>query len=304
MSTTDCTLSMLVARPDLPFMMQTLPHRLRMLNFPFAERLVIMDTAPLTGNYAYRTDIGSLAELRARCEELRAASLVDRIVEIDCHNPAQQKIYTQQFSKKVRDTRDFRGYPNIGWVLAIAEATTDYVLYFDSDMLLYQAPKHNWVREGIDLLQKNPEILFVAPLPGPPTGDKTLKQRGVPYELDPRGFYRFKNFTSRKFLTDRRRFSGFLPLDPTYVSWKRRLLGLLTGQSAMETWEVMVSRKLAATNYIRADLTSPNAWTLHPAVRPPEFYEALPEIIAKIERGWFPPEQAGDYDLQLKTWLR
>jgi hypothetical protein len=34
----------------------------------------------------------------------------------------------------------------------------------------------------------------------------------------------------------------------------------------------------------------------------PAFLEALPSIIAKVEAGWHPPEQAGDDNLQLQLW--
>nr|WP_199313858.1 hypothetical protein [Leptolyngbya sp. FACHB-671] len=56
-------------------------------------------------------------------------------------------------------------------------------------------------------------------------------------------------------------------------------------------------------SYIRAVLGSPKAWTLHPIDRQPKFIKALPDIIQKIESGWYPSEQGGHYDLILKSWL-
>jgi hypothetical protein len=50
-------------------------------------------------------------------------------------------------------------------------------------------------------------------------------------------------------------------------------------------------------------LPSTDAWTVHPNLRSPEFLAALPQILAKIEQGWYPPEQAGQYDLQIQPWL-
>ncbi|NER84519.1 MAG: hypothetical protein F6K42_34365, partial [Leptolyngbya sp. SIO1D8] len=52
-----------------------------------------------------------------------------------------------------------------------------------------------------------------------------------------------------------------------------------------------------------ATLTDPNAWTLHPIDRGPEFIHHLPEIIHRVEAGDFPQEQAGYYDLKLNPWL-
>ncbi|WP_277882143.1 hypothetical protein [Oculatella sp. FACHB-28] len=41
----------------------------------------------------------------------------------------------------------------------------------------------------------------------------------------------------------------------------------------------MVSRRLEETEYVRAVLGSPKAWTLHPIDRKPKFIKALPDII-------------------------
>ncbi|NET73698.1 MAG: hypothetical protein F6K62_22975, partial [Sphaerospermopsis sp. SIO1G2] len=121
-------------------------------------------------------------------------------------------------------------------------------------------------------------------------------------------------FGSRVYLIDRQRFDQFLPLNVLWRSYKNKILNNLpttiktilnnaTGKGKLDSWEIMVSDKLEKTSYVRAVLESPLAWTLHPTVRTPEFLEALPEIIAKIESGWYPPEQAGYYDLILQHWL-
>jgi hypothetical protein len=76
----------------------------------------------------------------------------------------------------------------------------------------------------------------------------------------------------------------------------------LTGKGAFDSWEIMVSRKLEQSHYFRGALSNPKAWTLHPKDRSIEFIQALPQIIARIEVGDFPPEQAGHYDLISELW--
>ena len=44
------------------------------------------------------------------------------------------------------------------------------------------------------------------------------------------------------------------------------------------------------------------AWTIDPKDRSAEFIGALPNIIEKIEAGYYPLEQAGHYDLISKYW--
>ena len=76
----------------------------------------------------------------------------------------------------------------------------------------------------------------------------------------------------------------------------------MTGSGKLDSWEVMVSNKLEKTSFVRATIASPKAWTLHPLKRSPDFIQALPKIIEKIEEGWYPPEQAGHYDLKWELW--
>ncbi len=299
--TPSCSLSILVSRPDIAFMRQTVPHLVRSMNYPFLDRLLIADTAPLSGSYARRTDIGSLDDLRACCAGLVADGVIDRVVEVDHKSATQRRTYQGHFSRRLPETRDYRGCPSIARVLSIEEARGDYVACFDSDLLLYEAPGHSWIAEGIKVFEQVPDVMFVAPRPGPPRPDGGLRQ-GVEFQHDPRGFFKFNSFSSRDFLIDRRRFARLLPIEPGYVSWKRRLLSALTGASALQVWEVLVSEKLGKTHYFRADLDSPNAWTLHAADHGLKYLRALPGIIANVEKGLFPPAQAGDYDLSLDAW--
>jgi hypothetical protein len=145
--------------------------------------------------------------------------------------------------------------------------------------------------------------MFVSPLSGPPAPDGSLQQRGTPYREDPEGFYRIESFTSRKYLLDRFKLKKFLPLEPKYVSWKRRLLSRVAGGSALLSWEIMVAQHLKQTGFSRADLKTPQAWTLHTLDHGPTFLKELSRIISLVERGWYPREQAGDYDLRLEAWL-
>jgi hypothetical protein len=297
----NCTLSILVARPDVGFMMHTIPHLVKTCQFNFAERMLVMDTAPLSQEYQTRPGVGTQQELRDCCQALIAQGVIDKVIEIDYSAEEHKRVYTKHFGRIFMATHDFRGYPILGSLFAIEAAAGDYVLHFDSDMLLHQKPEHNWIQEGIDLLQKQPEVMFVSPLSGPPTHDGSLHQR-VSYERSA-GFYRFQDFTSRKFLVDRNRLTTILPLKPMWISWKRQLLSYFTRKSAMWSWEVMISNRLRETGYIRADLSSPKAWTLHTPDHGEDFIRSLPTVIKSVEAGNYPPAQAGDYDLHLSDWI-
>jgi len=313
MNDINCSLWILVARTDLPFMMHTIPHLVRMSRCNFSERVLALDTAPLSGDKVGRPGIGTLEQLRACCQQLVDEGIVDKVVDINYSSAYQNHVYLKHFGSPIQKTHNYKGYPILGTIFHIESAKSDYMLHYDSDMLLYQHPDYSWIEEGIKLLQQNPDVIAVRPLTGPPTPDGSIYQK-VPYQKDAKGFYKFKFFGSRVYLIDRRRFDQFLPLPIIWRSYRNRIFNLLpnniktvlnnaTGKNNLDSWEIMVSQKLEKTPYVRAVLDSPLGWTIHPPDRSPQFLNSLPDLIQKIESGWYPLEQAGHYDLKIKYWF-
>ena len=298
-----CSLSISVSRADVPFIMYTIPHMVRMCNHDFLERCLIIDTAPLSGEFESRPGVGSLSELRRCCEKLLREGVVDRLIDIDYSKEMVKRLYLKHFGKNIKFTYDFRGTSNYGSIFGMEAVKGDYVLHFDSDMLLYQKPGFSWIEAGMRLHDEDDRVMFVSPLSGPPTRDGSLKQRDVRYEFDEAGFYRFQDLTSRKYLLKKEKMNSFLPMEPVYVSRKRRLAALVTHKSPVWNWEIIVSEHLKKTGTLRADMVSSDAWTLHTPDHGEQFVRSLPQIVAKVEAGSYPGEQAGDYDLNLSLWL-
>lgn len=307
-----CSLWMMVARTDIPFMMHTIPHLVRMNNFPFQERVLAIDTAPLSGDKVNRPGVGTMAQLRDRVGQLLADGVVDRAVDINYEPSYRDYVYRKHFGSPIRPTHNYKGYPILGTIFKIEECQSDYMLHFDSDMLLYQRPDYNWIADGIALMAKHPTIMSIRPLTGPPRVDGRMHQI-FPYE-EAEGFYQFKFFGSRAYLLDRKGFEQLFPFPIIWRSFRHKFLdrlpvnlktGLnyLTGKGKLDSWEIMVSEKLERTDFVRAVLTNPQAWTLHPKDRSPEFITALPRIIEQIEAGSYPAEQAGYYDLKTELWI-
>jgi hypothetical protein len=289
-------LDILVSRTDVGFLPLTVPHLVRSCRFPFRRRRLLVDTRPLSGDYASRPGVGTMEDLHQRCHEFLRDGVVDTVQLIDYSEPVRREVMIRHFGVDPGSTHSAKGYPLYGMAYGIATAGTDYYLHFDSDMLLYQAPGASWVGDAIGLFQRDPDVLCVLPRPGPPTADGSLDQPYTGYSYDPRGHYVFKAFTSRKFLIDVARFESALPLRLRYLPGK-------PGRAPrLEPWEVLVSDLLRDSRYVRADLASPTAWTLHPRDHGPHFLQSLPEIISRVEQGWFPPGQAGKYDLVPELW--
>lgn len=312
MESLTCSIWFLVARTDVPFMMQTIPHIIRMCNYPFSQKVLAADISPLSGDYISRPCIGTLKELQQCCDTLLASGVIDKVINIDFSEDYQKKAYAKHLGKFVRHTHNFRGAPVLGYIFLLEEANSDYVVHFDTDMLIYQNSNYNWIEEGVKKLRQYPEIACVTPLSGPPTEDGFLHQK-VSYRRDSRGFYQFKQFTSRKFLFDVKRFEKLLPLR---ISWKlgrrlrnlpyllRMFASLLASGKKLDKWEKMVSNRLKETPYFRIDLDTPSAWALHSSyTHDHTFVKNLQHVIEKIEAGWYPPEQVGHYDLHLESWL-
>jgi hypothetical protein len=312
MGSPSCSLWFFAARTDVRFMMRTIPHLVKMSRFPFEERVIAIDTAPLSGDKKYRPGLGTLEELRECVRKLIEDGVIDRAVDFNYDPDYRARVYRKHFGYPLSSTHNYKGYPIFGSIFKIEDCRSDYMVHYDSDMMLYQEPDHGWIAEGIELMESHPEMMFARPLSGPPTPDGTIYSK-YPIEKDPDGFYRHKFFGSRAYLVNCRRYDRLLPLPILWRSYKNTFLdsfpgglkalgNVFTGKGKLDSWELMVSKQLENTDYYRATLTNPKAWTLHPVDRSPAFREAWPTIIQKIEAGIYPPDQAGYYDLIPELW--
>jgi hypothetical protein len=298
-----CALSILVARTDVPFIDKTIPALVRACQYDFCEVVLFVDTAPLQGAYKHRCGIGTHEDLLVACEALKHRNVVSRIEEIPYDRKEVRRLYDRFFNVDLGFTHDFRGAPIYGSLYSIAQTAGDYIVHFDSDILLYSKQGYSWIEHAIELVERNDEILFISPLSGPPSEDAVLHQGDISYRLDPRGFYVFKDFTSRKYLFSRVRLEESLPYEPLWISQKRKLLSGITSKSALWSWEIIVSKKLRDTHFIRADIKDPRAWTLHTPDHGPEFIQKLPHVIELVGKSQFPSSQRGHYDLKLHDWV-
>lgn len=296
-------------------MMHTIPHLVKACNFPFIERVLVVDTAPLSGDKIGRPGLGTMTQLREYCNELLDKGIVDKIIDIDYSKSYRKRVYKKHFGTTlIKPTHNYKGYPILGTIFSLEEMKGDYIVHFDSDMMLHQVADYCWITQGIELLKKRPEIMTIRPLAGPPTKDGSLHLQNS-LENDPDGFHAFKTFGSRVYLLDRKRFDDMLPFQ---VLWRRysnkfsvplpsaiqTVVNYIIGQGSLGSWEKMFSSCLAETSYVRANLDSTQAWTLHPKDRGETFIQALPKVIEKVEAGWYPPEQAGYYDMHLSHWVK
>ena len=302
MNKNNITLSILAAKTDVLWINQMLNHICGAHREYVDKILVFVDSAPLGPVFLKRPGIGNLNQLIEILRKIKSEGLIDDIIEINYNKKVRKQIYKKYFGYDLGVTHSFRGCPVYGSIYAIENTETDYVLHFDSDMLFHCSHNKNWLKEAINLLLNNPDIMFVAPHPGPPRQDGELQQHGLKYSKKDT-YFRFDDFSSRIYFLSKKKLEKILPIIPQYISWKRKLFQFLTGKSALRPWEINITYQIKAKKYIRADLRNPEAWTIHTPDHGPDFVKNLPAIIQKVEAGWFPESQAGDYDLILKDWL-
>ena len=94
MVTPSCSMWIMVARTDVSFMMHTIPHLVRMSNFPFEEKVLVVDTAPLSGEKVNRPGVGTMEELRNCTQLLLQHGVIDRIVDINYDPDFHRRVFS------------------------------------------------------------------------------------------------------------------------------------------------------------------------------------------------------------------
>jgi hypothetical protein len=77
----------------------------------------------------------------------------------------------------------------------------------------------------------------------------------------------------------------------------------VSGRGLLESWEKMVCKRAVEKGLMSAHIAD-KAWTVHPKDHDDVFIRELPDIIKKVESGWYPGEQAGLSDLKIEYWRR
>jgi len=209
---TDCAFVLLTSPRDSGFVGDILDHLLRMCSFPFREIILVVDDLPKSVPKEHRSLDAEFQDLTQRLQQNGA---VTRFVCLD--STPTGRLAKKYFGSRVSRMRDFRGIPMFGWIAGLETAETDFVVHFDSDILLHQAPNHNWIQAGMALIEKDPQVMFVSPLPGPPASDGHFYDQAVAPTFDDEGNLRFKTFSSRRFPVNKRRFENILPTPLMHV---------------------------------------------------------------------------------------
>ncbi|MGZ3460963.1 MAG: hypothetical protein ACXU86_20950 [Archangium sp.] len=301
---TAVTLQINLAPTDFPHARHILPHQLRQLASSVDEVLLVFDLHRSQGPRFAAAWEERRPKMEALLAELCAKYPRAKVREVD-YSPATASAMAERFfGGRPVPLKDSRGGPYYSYFFGLHAAAHEHVFHLDADMLL-GGGSPSWVSEAVRLLASRPELLSCAPHLGPPADDGRLRthqhMRGglEPDSSVPAGFL-LRRFSTRIFLMNRRRLVERLaPLKRKLAPPIHVLRALRAGNPPYREPENIITRAMEREGLRRLDFLgqSPGLWSLHPRWRSQEFYDALPEVIRRVEAGDMPEAQRGDDDL-------
>jgi hypothetical protein len=316
------TLQINVTPGDFPYAIHTLPHQLRQWAGQVHEVVFSLETHRSKGRYGEGWEHRD--SLREFLGALCTAEPKARVSVVDYSEGEHEAISSAFFGGRDVPQKDFIGYPFHGLFQGLQSARFDRVMHMDSDMM-FGGGSQSWVDEATELLAERHEILFCAPLSGPPTptGEipgrvraRAIRWGGVIHGREPGPIlgYRFGNVSSRVFLVDRARLrSELAPLRPRApailrglghrdgcrTTLRSLLRARLRGVSHFCLAEDLISEAMRKEKLVRVDYLGrdPGMWSLHPVAHSHDLYLELPRLVERVESGDLPEGQLGDFDV-------
>jgi hypothetical protein len=309
----DVTLQVNVAPIDLPHADATLRHHLRRWGFQVAQVIYTLDLSKSPGPRGADFEERRPA-MELLIDELAATSPAARAVSVDYAGDAVRRVGEMFFAGATPPAKDCYGAPFYGYFYGLAEVQTRYVLHMDCDML-FGGGSQTWIAEAIELLGARPDVLFVAPLGGPPAADARVSRRVRRRQRHAQGFgsvpvleardprrYRLAHVGTRVFFADLDRLRSAGPFSVLEAPpWS---FGSNLATTPFLPAETTLSEAMSRDDWLRLDYLGrdPGVWTLHPGQRGPGFAANLPNVIAALERGAVPEYQRGSSALR-SEWL-
>lgn len=307
---TDLTLQINLSAGDAAYLELTVP-RLLAAHPGVAERLLIVDLCKpqRTGivDPARRYPEPAFSERRERvaacARRWLAAGQVDRVVWLEPGDPRFARIARTYLRPWATETHDYGGCALMGYLAAFDECRTRWLLHYDADVMLYQAPGFDWAPHARNAIGENRSIVAAIPRPCPPALDPPdLPSRHERLALTPHpAGWLNAWFSTRCYLFDCETLRHHLPLLQGRLYWET-LAAKLLRRGYPRSPEILLFRRLAAAGRWRLTLNDRRAWFLHPPRKDAAFVAALPRLLGEIAAGRAPDVQRGQQELDLALW--
>jgi hypothetical protein len=272
---------------DVPFVEKTLRHVFRSLDFAFTERLIAFDPGSPTGKYDSRRR-GDPSHILAVFDRLMADGLIDRVDTIPWDSERQAEVLERYFHRDDIALKDFDGAPIYQYLYALDQCTGDYVFHMDSDMLFHTSAGTSWIDRAIEMLRREPKVVFATCRGGPPQA-RNFAERVLRRPLGPRPasyWAKADTFSTRYFLMDRARFED-------------NLLPIVQDKPS-EPLENSITHTLALRGLERWTTTGTDNWSIHPWRHDDNYLRYLDDLIWAVEQGVYPFVRTG-YRWDMRT---
>ena len=259
-----------------------------------------------SGRYRSEDFEGKLRHMRSIIRRVSKDFKFITLDEVDTSEDVRKEIAQKFFCRDDVPIKAWDGGPFYSYLYGIWKCRARTIIHIDSDMM-FGGMSQSWIEQAENILDADSNVIFVAPLAGPPHPDGLLKegslQNGIqvtPY-IFPYSFV-FSSVSTRIFVTRPQLINlriGYL--DFIRPSHMQRIKAFLLGNpSQSREFEVVLSKTMQNRGLRRVDLlgVDKGMWSIHPPYRSDSFFSTLPSIINKIEIGNIPVEQLGHYDLQ------
>lgn len=282
---------------DIPYIAKTLTHMKGNLDYPFMERLVVLDPGIPMGKYEKRGQ-GNLSELRSILSNLLDDGVIDQVIEIPTSDENKNNLLNKYFGKTGVELKDFDGAPIYQYLYAMDLCQGDYVLHVDSDMLFYRGTGISWIEKALTYMQANPQAIFTTPGGGPPQAKNWLEKLiGIPLRQSSPDEWRKATFIStRYFLMDKTGLiNKMLPLEQ---------------ENPIEPLENSLTYTAKKRGVERWTMNTYDGWAIHPEHHDENFIQHLDDLIVAVEKGLYPFRRGGfQWDMctegkHIKPWLK
>ena len=278
-----------------------------------------------------------IVRLRALCDSLRTAGVVDRVVWLEPDPPALRALNAKYGVIGTPRSHDHLGHAFSAYFLGWESAHTRYVAHFDADIVLWQQSGFHWLPAAMAALERDASLLGASPrIAPPPAGNMMVHVEASgsgwlpswPLEPGVDG-WRSPWFSTRCHVMDRQRLAAVLPLMPArgpaadrraaaldrglaplfdagiFARGPRRLMRALAARIPPYPLppEVLLHEHAQARGFRCLYLDDPRAWFIHPDSKPEIFLRLLPRLLRTAGgQGECPAAQRGVSGVQFAAW--
>ncbi len=265
-------------------------HMIDQANYPFKERIIIVDRSrDFKGKYHHRTKVTN-NELDLILDNILKDGIVDRIIDVDMDPDKVREISELYFGDEAKriPTHASTGGPIYASLFGMEALDADHVLQMDADVFFYTSGI-SWIEEALKCIEADPTIWLMMTHPGPPAGPigSSLGTRNTRLAKYDQKFniWRFQTATTRYFFCRKRKLHG--RLRPVY------------NRAGIAPLEQMIGHALSNNGAYRGALGDLKSWHLHAWHHEDPFPQWAAYLGKLIESGEYPLCQRGNYDLRL-----